>query len=488
LLSSVERGPAPEPSADWRQRAARFGAALFVLAGLAVAGTVWLLPAGAHRLRLLVLSALAVALGPALAALPWRRWPRRTLVALPLLAQALMCVVVVVEPDATNHYLPMLVLCFLFGGMTQSPGISVLLTPLTVAAVAIGARGSATLLGNGIIVLVVGVVVAEVLALYTEREGRGRDQVSLLLEATRHLGLVDSVEEATAVMAELAAGLLGGGMSSVYVADPTDPDRFVNRLPGVGVGRVEVDIAREQSGIGVALRNGESLFVADAATSPIVNRRLVEATGTRSALYVPVPGRLGWVAAVAVGWTTPRRAPDAGARQLLEVLAVDAGRILERLLAMEALATEARTDPLTSVGNRRTWDGALALLVPGDAVVMVDLDHFKLVNDRLGHDEGDRALQALSACLLAAARATDTVTRYGGDEFAVLLRSAGTDGAREYLQRVAMLWEADGALASYSAGFAVHEPVDPPAATVRRADEALYRAKEVRRDPAPHFT
>ena len=73
--------------------------------------------------------------------------------------------------------------------------------------------------------------------------------------------------------------------------------------------------------------------------------------------------------------------------------------MFSRLYEKAALAHDAETDPLTELANRRTFARALETLRPGDAVVIVDLDHFKSVNDRFGHQLGDRTLRTLAACL-----------------------------------------------------------------------------------------
>jgi diguanylate cyclase (GGDEF)-like protein len=90
----------------------------------------------------------------------------------------------------------------------------------------------------------------------------------------------------------------------------------------------------------------------------------------------------------------------------------------------------------------------------------------------------------MAACLRSAAHTGDCIVRYGGEEFAILLKSAGDDGAREYLDRVAVLWDADGAVTTYSAGCAVHHQGDAAHITVRHADDALYLAKSEGRNRA----
>jgi diguanylate cyclase (GGDEF)-like protein len=119
---------------------------------------------------------------------------------------------------------------------------------------------------------------------------------------------------------------------------------------------------------------------------------------------------------------------------------------------------------------------------PGDALVLVDLDHFKNVNDRYGHQVGDETLRALARSLRKTARQVDCVARYGGEEFAVVLPDAGIDGARAMLRRFRRAWAAVDPITSFSAGIARHEAGRSPRETLRLADVALYAAKDAGRD------
>ncbi|MGY2001582.1 diguanylate cyclase [Blastococcus sp. SYSU DS1024] len=161
------------------------------------------------------------------------------------------------------------------------------------------------------------------------------------------------------------------------------------------------------------------------------------------------------------------------------------------LAQLERLSHE---DPLTGLANRRRWDAELAELCTrarqrGDvlSVVLVDLDHFKDVNDRYGHGGGDDALRAVAGLLSARVRGGDLVARLGGDELAVLL--PGADEARatelaEQLRCEAQLLRPTGfgaAELSLSLGVAAAAGDDAyPLELMSRADEQLYRAKTTR--------
>ncbi|HEV3365121.1 MAG TPA: sensor domain-containing diguanylate cyclase, partial [Acidimicrobiia bacterium] len=164
-------------------------------------------------------------------------------------------------------------------------------------------------------------------------------------------------------------------------------------------------------------------------------------------------------------------------------LALRNASLLEELRAMAA------TDGLTRVANRRTFEDALRRELArfertGEPIslVMVDIDHFKALNDRFGHQTGDEALRAVAAALAGTCRAADLVARYGGEEFAVLLHSASTSSALETAERlrqaVASVVIGVDTLVTASLGVATvpHDARDAEE-LVRRADGALYRAK-----------
>ena len=173
---------------------------------------------------------------------------------------------------------------------------------------------------------------------------------------------------------------------------------------------------------------------------------------------------------------------------------------VETLRASVAQArTEARTDPLTGAANRAAFDEALArrcqlATAGGDgfALIMVDVDHFKRVNDDHGHAVGDRVLTALVAFLRPRVRRDDLIARWGGEEFAVVLPGASTrvalKKARTVLRELAGTdWTIDGGRTirfTASAGVTAWKAGDDPDTVTARADRALYKAKHAGRNRA----
>lgn len=160
------------------------------------------------------------------------------------------------------------------------------------------------------------------------------------------------------------------------------------------------------------------------------------------------------------------------------------------------LARASRRDALTTLPNRRAFEEDLAREVaraarggPPLAVVVLDVDHFKIVNDTHGHGVGDVVLREVAARAASAVRAGDFVARIGGEEFGLLLQGTELAGALELAERVraavaAAPVEAGEVALSVTAslGCAVLAPGEGPEAVVARADARLYEAKRAGRD------
>jgi diguanylate cyclase len=154
----------------------------------------------------------------------------------------------------------------------------------------------------------------------------------------------------------------------------------------------------------------------------------------------------------------------------------------------------ADTDTLTEVPNRRHFyelaTKALALSTVGKAsLVMFDIDHFKEINDRFGHAEGDEALREVALCTRETLRARDVAGRVGGDEFAMLLPETTTEEAMSVAERVATRLEelqgsGRGMALSLSFGIILVHQGENIADALHRADQALYEAKRQGRSRA----
>lgn len=178
------------------------------------------------------------------------------------------------------------------------------------------------------------------------------------------------------------------------------------------------------------------------------------------------------------------------AEQTMAIVASELPAVIQLALLIERTTRSAMYDELTSVANRRAARDFLERAVVAArrhalplSVALLDIDHFKRVNDTHGHESGDAVLRAVSAAVQSAVRRSDFVARWGGEEFLLVFPHTGVAGASVVCERVRAVVESlsfDGALrglrVSASMGLASldEEGVD---SLVRRADEALYRAK-----------
>ena len=141
----------------------------------------------------------------------------------------------------------------------------------------------------------------------------------------------------------------------------------------------------------------------------------------------------------------------------------------------------ANRDPLTGLANRRVFEQALDGLVEGGeegALLLVDVDDFKQVNDSLGHQEGDRILRLIATIMQRCVRNSDLSSRIGGDEFALLLRRCGARTARTIAERICsdVARATDGV--SVSIGLAMYpEHGGDTEALLASADRAMYLTK-----------
>jgi diguanylate cyclase (GGDEF)-like protein len=172
-----------------------------------------------------------------------------------------------------------------------------------------------------------------------------------------------------------------------------------------------------------------------------------------------------------------------------------AGMVRANLSLASELASLARTDALTGLPNRRVFDERLDQELQRSArsrrpfaLVILDLDRFKQINDTYGHQGGDEALQVFAETLRRHARHADFVARFAGDEFAMLLIDADRTAAQAILTRlldaIRRVSLSIPVSLSSSAGVAISFPVDTRETILERADAALYDAKQAGRDCA----
>ncbi|MCB1014353.1 MAG: diguanylate cyclase [Acidimicrobiales bacterium] len=180
--------------------------------------------------------------------------------------------------------------------------------------------------------------------------------------------------------------------------------------------------------------------------------------------------------------------PDPALVEQLELLATLVAGALVRTRAMDELVALSHRDPLTGLGHQRAFQARLADLeaggFTGTALLSIDVDHFKAVNDAGGHQAGDRLLRRLARTLARELRSGDDLFRVGGDEFAaVVVGVAHPPRALEVAERMRRAARSTGVSVSIGVATGTGEGLDRDE-LFRRADDALYRAKRRGRDTA----
>ena len=305
----------------------------------------------------------------------------------------------------------------------------------------------------------------------------GADTDELAREASRILTEVLDIDYGGVLK------LLPGGDELLLVSGVGLPEEMI------GQARVPADYGSQS---GYALATGKATIVDDLSTETRFQQsELQSAQGMQSAAITLIKGK-----------KEPFGVLGAGSRELhgftqedvdfMQAIANVLANAVERRRTEERTQHEALHDGLTGLPNRNLFLDRLRHALSAGArretaiaVLFLDLDQFKLVNDSLGHEAGDELLAAVAPRIEQALRPGDTVARFGGDEFAVLADDVGDEhGATRIAERIAealarpfILREREH-FVSASIGISIGTGAEPPEALIRDADSALYRSKE----------
>ena len=245
---------------------------------------------------------------------------------------------------------------------------------------------------------------------------------------------LDRPEALSRFVVKCVAEASGAARVSLLLLDPTRTSLFAKAAKGLEpglIGRLRVPIASGLAGRAASLGRAVSGHASSGGERGYV--------GTAYAI-LPLGRGSACEGVVTVTDLPGDRLPDAKQLPRLLRIAVRAGRALSAARRLEHAETLSATDDLTALPNRRAFERALhrelerARRAGGHlAVAILDVDHFKAVNDRFGHEVGDRVLAEVARRLAQAFRETDLVCRFGGEEFAVLLTALAEGTAAEAL-------------------------------------------------------
>jgi diguanylate cyclase (GGDEF)-like protein len=292
---------------------------------------------------------------------------------------------------------------------------------------------------------------------------------------------------------KIATELVRGDRASLLLREDNSSDFVIARAVGLAEDvRRHVRVKPGEGVVGLVAQSKRPLLVRDVASAPIQSGE-----GTyRSDSFVSVPILVNDESRGVLNMADRHDGKpfDEADLETLELLAGHIGAVLVQQEQGEALQRLAETDPVTWLFNRRHFDRRLEAETNRAlraehllALVMIDVDRFKTYNDRYGHGVGDQVLKAVASAVKQAVRLYDVPTRYGGDEFAVILPDADTESATRVANRI-LEKAAEAALPDeliaarerlqLSIGIATFpRPAGDAVSLVEAADEAMYRAK-----------
>ncbi|MGA8218502.1 MAG: EAL domain-containing protein [Solirubrobacterales bacterium] len=472
--------------------------------------------------RVIILALIAVGLlsAPLLRAMPLERIIRSRHSEVFFLAWSITDIALIVgiaglDGGSESGYMSLLVLPFLFAALSY-PARTIVLVGIAdliaVFVVAFGVGGGLPLRGFGL--FAGGCVallaawearnqaarrrhLADTAAALTRSEESSRLQTDQQMEvarfgqrALRGADIDVLTDEATLLMDKVLNIDIGGVMKLLPGGDE------LLLISAVGLREDEVGKTKVPTGYqsqsGYALATGLPTVVIDWRTETRFEESDLQAkAGMRSAVIVLIKGKGEPYGILGVGSRKVREFSQEDV-SFMQAIANVLASAIERRRTEERTQHEALHDPLTSLPNRNLFldrlEHALSVAARRQtpiAVLFLDLDQFKVVNDSLGHAAGDELLAAVAPRIEQALRPVDTVARFGGDEFAVLAEDVGNErGATRIAERIAEVLSRPFILrgrehfVSASVGIAIGGGNEAPEALIRDADSALYRAKE----------
>jgi len=320
-----------------------------------------------------------------------------------------------------------------------------------------------------------------------------RRRLDQLMRALRRIPAEPDLDEVARELLQAARDLVDTTGGAIAIWDDDAPRVLVCESSDGGpeAGRT---LVADDSEMAIAARAESRIIREDRPRSapPVASREERWAYPPRALATVPLMAPTGVVGLLSL-WTSELPRFDERSIELVDAAAPYFALVLNHARRYGMARERAERDPLTRLRNRRAFDAALdgeaarfRRYVRPLSVLLVDLDHFKQINDTHGHEAGDAVLQLVARTLEHELRDNDLPARFGGEEFVVLLpetdRSHAQDAAerlRRAIEALDFSWQGRPIPIRASIGVAsCPECADSPHDLIRAADEALYEAKE----------
>lgn len=322
-----------------------------------------------------------------------------------------------------------------------------------------------------------------------------------LLELSNALGEVGTPDAVAQRLAEAVPALIDAPHAGVLLWDDEHeqltfrgyagyPSTTVEALGGVTVS------AADTPQLDLMLTERQPLFIHAGSSDPFL-RELLQITQAAHAVVVPIATHERFLGVVAAALPESRVEDDDDLLERLGGLTSQGATALENARLLEEIHYQGLHDPLSGLPNRRLFRTRIGRALERaertgspPAVIFIDLDHFKGLNDSCGHEAGDKVIIAVAERMRRIVRTTDTVARLGGDEFAVILEGLSDPPADARRVADALLRCVRQPLVamgrtiriSASAGAVIAGPADDHDSLLRRADANMYEAKSIGRD------
>lgn len=312
----------------------------------------------------------------------------------------------------------------------------------------------------------------------TQVNASAEEALASLLGAVQDLSLARSVEDVQRIVRSSARHLAAADGATFVLRDDdrcfyADEDAIAPLWKGQRF-PLEACIS------GWAMLNRQSVAIEDIYADDRIPHDAYRPTFVKSLVMVPIR-RVDPLGAIGMYWAS-RHSPSEREIALAQALADSTAVAMEHVRVLGELketAALAETDSLTGLPNRRAWDEVLENAVGSGVgqfcVALIDIDHFKTLNDSDGHQAGDELLEETSAAWREAVRIGDIIARYGGDEFAVLMPRCTAEIADRICERLCAALPAGK---TCSIGVAEWNGLEDADTLIARADAALYESKQ----------